>query len=170
MVLGNNYSIQKRQRWQTNVPPLQAILMAMQMHWSNARGIAQCSMTRATSEASGFRHQVTTCLIWPQQLPGWQSTKQQWTNTPTLLAILMAITMQRYNTVCITWLKMFTAFLEAIGCRLWASICSDNIKRTTQRRFVCGILHGQITKKDHEVKGWHQLTIGVWHIKLTRST
>jgi hypothetical protein len=44
---------------------------------------------------------ATTCSILPQQLPGQQAKKQQSTNTPTLLAILMAMKMRQYNTACI---------------------------------------------------------------------
>jgi hypothetical protein len=37
--------------------------LSMQMHWSNAHGIVQCSMTRATLEASGCRHWATSTLL-----------------------------------------------------------------------------------------------------------
>jgi hypothetical protein len=53
--------------------------------------IAQCSMSRATPEATGFRHWATTHPILPQRWPRWQQTKQQWKIAPTLLAFLMAV-------------------------------------------------------------------------------
>jgi hypothetical protein len=56
-------------------------------------------MSRATPEATGRRHRATTCSISPQWPPGRQSTKQQSNNTPTLLAVLMAIAMQWYGTI-----------------------------------------------------------------------
>ncbi len=126
MLFSYNYS--KHKWWwqqKNNVPLLRAILMAMQTHWSwsNAGGIAWCSMTRATPEASGCRHQATFCSILPQRLPG-QSTKWQWKNTLTLLAILMAIAMRWYNTACITQWRRHRASLEATRCHHWASTCS----------------------------------------------
>jgi hypothetical protein len=66
-----------------------AILMAMKACWSNADGIAQCSMSMATLEATGCRHRVTTCSVLPQQPPEQQQTKMQQKNGSTLLAISM---------------------------------------------------------------------------------
>ena len=63
-----------------NVSPTQAILMAMSMWrcWSNACNIAWCSMSRrATPEATGRCHRVTTCSVSPRRPPGRQSSKQQ---------------------------------------------------------------------------------------------
>jgi hypothetical protein len=51
-------------------PPSQAILIAMQAHWSNTIHIAQCDMSMATPEATGCCHWVTTCSVLPQVLPG----------------------------------------------------------------------------------------------------
>ncbi len=61
-------------------------------------GIAQCCMSRATLEAIGHCHWATTHSNLPQRLPGQQTNKQQSTNTPTLLAVLMAMAMRRYVT------------------------------------------------------------------------
>ncbi len=58
-------------------PPLQAILMAMRTHWSDARGIAWFSKSRATLDAPGCRHWMTTSSVLPQQPPGQQKNKQQ---------------------------------------------------------------------------------------------
>jgi hypothetical protein len=40
-------------------------------------GIARCSKSRATLEATGCRHQVTTCSVLPWRPPGRQQTKQR---------------------------------------------------------------------------------------------
>jgi hypothetical protein len=72
--------------------------MAMAVHQSNTDGIALCSMSRATPEATGRWHRATTHSILPQQLPGQQAYKQQSTNTPAKLAILMAMAMHWYVT------------------------------------------------------------------------
>jgi len=64
-------------RWQrrTNVPWLWAILMATRRHWSDMEGIAWCSMTRATPEATGRCHRATNHSISPQRPPGQQQQK-----------------------------------------------------------------------------------------------
>jgi hypothetical protein len=98
MVLGYNYSNQKRQWWQTNAPHPPAISMATAVCRSNTDGIAQCGMSRATPEATGRRHQATTCSVLPQRPPGQQANKQQSTNTPRKQAVLMAMAMHRYVT------------------------------------------------------------------------
>jgi hypothetical protein len=61
----------------TNAPPSCAILMAMRMRGCNAACIAQCSMSRATPEASGRRHWATTCSVLPQWPPEQQKTQQK---------------------------------------------------------------------------------------------
>jgi hypothetical protein len=98
MVLGYNYSNQKRWWWQTNTPHPQAILMATVVHQSNTDGIARCGMSMATLEATGCRHWATTHFKLPQRPPGQQAYKQQSTNTPAKLAILSAMVMPRYVT------------------------------------------------------------------------
>ncbi len=69
-------------RWQNcwrqlNVPPLRHISMAMKARWSNTDGIAWCSMSMATPEATGCCHRATTLSVLPRQPPGWQQTKQR---------------------------------------------------------------------------------------------
>ncbi len=109
--------------------------MAMRMRWSNERGIAQCSKSRATLDAPGSRHWATTCSVLPQQLPGQQANKQQSTNTPKKEPILIAKAMRRYVTACIARWRRSRASLEATGCRHWASIMSNNINWTWLRCF-----------------------------------
>jgi hypothetical protein len=60
------------------------------MRGSNTDGIAQCGMSRATLEATGCRHWATTHSVLPQRPPEQQANKQQSTNTPKKLAMLMA--------------------------------------------------------------------------------
>jgi hypothetical protein len=135
MVLGYDYSKQKRWWWQTNVPHLLAVLIATAVYQSDTVGIARCGMSRATPEATGHRHRATTCSVLPQRLPGQQAYKQQSTNTPAKLVISMAMTMRRYVTAHIARWRRSRASLEATGCHHQASIMPDNIVRTWLRCF-----------------------------------
>ncbi len=135
MVLGYNYSKQKRRWRRTNAPHPPAILMAMAVCWSNTDGIARCGMSTATPEATERQHWATTCSVSPQRLPGQQAYKQQSTNTPAKLAILMAMAMRWYVTACIARWRRSRASLEATGCRHRASIMPDNIVRTWLQQF-----------------------------------
>ncbi len=56
-------------------------------------------------------------------------------NTPTLLAILMAMAMRQYNTVHIAQWRRFRASLEATGCCHRASVWSDSINWSCQHCF-----------------------------------
>ncbi len=109
--------------------------MATAVRRCNTKHITQCSMSRATPEATGRRHWATTCSILPQQPPGQQANKQQSTNTPKKLAVLMAMAMRRYVTACIAQWRRSRASLEATGCCHWASIMSNTINRTWLRWF-----------------------------------
>jgi hypothetical protein len=62
--------------------------------------------------------------------------KLQPTSGPSLLAILMAMVVRWYNTVHITQWRRSRASLEATGRSHWASIMSDNIKRSYLRQFL----------------------------------
>jgi hypothetical protein len=68
------------------------------MRWSNTDGIAQCGMSRATLEATGCR-QATTQNVLPQRPPEQQANKQQSSNTPKKVAMLMAVAVRWYKTV-----------------------------------------------------------------------
>jgi hypothetical protein len=127
MVLGYNYSKQKRRWWQTNAPHPPAILIATVVHRSNTDGIVQCGMPRATPEVTGCRYWATTCSILPQRPPGQQAYKQQSTNTPKKWAILMAMAMRRYVTAHIAQWRRSRTSLEATGRRHQASIMPNNI-------------------------------------------
>ncbi len=109
--------------------------MATAVRRSNTDGIAQCGMSRATLEATGCCHWATTHSVLPQRPPGQQANKQQSTNTPEKVAVLMAMAMRRYVTVHIAWWRRSRASLEATGRCHWASIMSNNINQTWLRRF-----------------------------------
>jgi hypothetical protein len=110
--------------------------MAMAVLRSDTDGIAQCGMSRATPEATGHHHWATTCYILPQRLPGQQANKQQSTNTPKKVAVLIAMAMRRYVTARIArWRRSRASPLEATGRCHRASIMSDNINWTWLRRF-----------------------------------
>jgi hypothetical protein len=130
MVLGYDYSKQKRQWRQTNAPHPPAVLMAMAVRRSDTDGIAQCGMSRATPEATGHRHRATNCSVSSQWPPRQQAYKQQSTNTPAKLAISMAMAMRRYVTAHIARWRRSRASLEATGRHHRASIMPDNIVRT----------------------------------------
>jgi hypothetical protein len=93
-----------------NAPQLRPISKALRMRRSNTDGIAQCSMSRATLEATGCRHRVTTCSVLPQRPPGQQANKQQSTNDSKKVAESMAMAMRRYVTAHIAQWKRFRAF------------------------------------------------------------
>jgi hypothetical protein len=108
--------------------------MATVVRRSNTDSIAQCGMSRATPKVTGRRHQATNCYILPQQPPGQQANKQQSTNTPKKVAVLMAMAMPRYVKACIARWRRSRASLEATGRRHRASIMSNNINRTWLRQ------------------------------------
>ena len=136
MVLGYNYSKQKRRWRQTNAPHLLAVSMATVMRQSNTDSIAQCSMSTATPEATGRRHRATTHSVLPQRPPGQQANNQHSPNTPKKVTILMAMARRRYVTTRIARWKRSRASLEATGRRHRASIMSNNINRTWLRHFL----------------------------------
>ncbi len=105
-----------------NAPRLPAVPMATAVRWSNIDGIAQCSMSRATPEATRRHHWATTHYVLPQRPPGQQANKQQSTNTPKKVAVLMAMAMRWYVTVRIAQWRRSRASLETTGCCHWASI------------------------------------------------
>ncbi len=130
MVLSYSYCWWQNQRWHQHVPPSLAVSMAMAVSQCNTMGITQCSISRATLEATGCWHRAITCSVSPQRPPGQQTNKQQSTSTPTKLAILMAMAMHRYITTRIAWWRRFRVLLVATGHRHRASIMSNNIKGT----------------------------------------
>ncbi len=135
MVLGYDYSKQRRRWRQTNAPHPLAVSIATAVRQSNTDGSAQCGMSRATLEATGRWHWATARSILPQRPLGQQANKQQSTNTPRKLAVLMAMAMHRYVTACIAQWRRSRASLKATGRCHWASIMPNNIHQTWLRRF-----------------------------------
>jgi hypothetical protein len=130
MLFSYGYCRWQNRRWWTNAPHPLAVSMAMAVRRSDTDGIARCGMSRATPEATGRHHRATTCYVLPQRPPGQQANKQQSTNTPKKVAVLMAMAMRRYVTARIAQWRRSRASLEATGRRHRASIMSDNINRT----------------------------------------
>ncbi len=135
MVFGYGYCWWQNQRWRTNAPQPPAVLMATAVRRSNTDGIAWCNMSRATPEATGRRHQATTCSVLPQWPPEQQANKQQSTNTPKKVAMLMTAAVRRYVTARIARWRRSRALLEATGHRHWVSIMSNNMNRIWLRWF-----------------------------------
>ncbi len=135
MLFSYGYCRWQNWRWQTNAPCPPAVSMATAVHRSNTDGIAQWGMSRATLEATGRCHWVTTCYVLPQRPPGQQANKQQSTNTPKKVGVLMAMAMRRYVTARISWWGRSRASREATRRCHRASIMSDNINRTWLRWF-----------------------------------
>jgi hypothetical protein len=124
--------------------------MAMAVQRCNTKRIAQCSMSRATPEATGHRHRATTRSVLPQPMPGQQANKEQSTNTPTKLAALMTMAMRWYVTAHIAQWRRSRALLEATGRRHWASNMSNNIKETWLGCFF-NVFHRQNCRKRSRV-------------------
>ncbi len=140
MVLQICIMIQKRRQWRTNAPHPPAVSIATAVRRSNTDGIAQCGMSRATSEATGCRHWATTHSVLPQRPPGQQANKQQSTKTPKKLATLMTMAMRRYVTAHIAWWRRFRALLEATKRRHRASIAANRHNRSQMCRFIRSFL------------------------------
>ena len=126
MVLRYYYNNRNRRRqWRMNAPPSRAILMDMAVRRCDMECTAQCSMTRASSEATGCRRIA-------------QAAARATTNStimkhvPTLLAISMAIVMQRYYTAHIARWRRFVAFIKTTKRHYRMSTRSDIIKGTRQ--------------------------------------
>ncbi len=167
MLFSYGYGQWQNQWWHQNAPPLRPVLKALRMCWSNTDGITQCGMSGATLEATGRHHWATTCSVSPQRPPEQQANKQQSTNTPKKVAMLMAVAVRRYNTVCIARWRRSRALLEATGCRHWASTMSDNINWTWLRWFFY-VFIVKTVGKGHGSMLRPLFLIGVWHTKRKR--
>ncbi len=168
MVFYYGYCRWQNQQWYQHVTPPTAIWMAMVVCWCDTKCIAQCSMSRATPEATGRWHRAITCSVSPQRPPGQQANKQQSTNITTKLAILMAMAMHRYVTARIAQWRRSRASLEATGCRHRVSIMSDKLNRTWLRWYI-QCFHCQNCRKRSWVDAKRTLfLIGVWNIKRKR--
>ena len=77
------------------------------------------------------------------------ANKTTMTNVPTLLAVLMAVMVQRYDTMCIAQWRRFMAVLKSTKCRHQASTRFNSINQTLQH-WLFLIFH---CEKGHKVKG-----------------
>ncbi len=108
-------------------------------------------------------------LLAPYRPGGHQGDNQpnnNGTHVPTLLAVLIAIAMRRYDTARIAWWRRFVAFIKATKPHHRASTRSDSINVTRQ----CQLFWLFHREKGLQLTCWPLITIGVWHIKLMRST
>ena len=135
IVLHYIYSSRNRQRGRTNVPLLQAILMAMMaVRQCDTERISRCSMTRASPKATGRRHRaVVRATI--------NTTMMKY--VPTFLAISMAIAMRRYYTARIAQWRRFIAFINATKHHHWVSTRSDIAQSNTPMLIVLDISSGK---------------------------
>ncbi len=124
-------------------------------------------MSRATSEATGHRHWATTHSVLPRRPSGQQANKQQSKNTPTLLAILMATAVRRYNTARIAWWTKSRASLEETRHRHRVSIAAITWKGHGYAIFFYGF-HRQHIEKGRGSSQRSLFLIGVLHIKQKR--
>ncbi len=151
MVFGYGYCWWQNQWWRTNAPCPPAVSIAMAVRRSNTDGIPLWGMSRATPEATGRRHWATTHSVLPQRPPGQQANKQQSTNTPKKLAVLMAMAMRRYVTTHIAQWRSFRALLDATKHRYQASIAADSCNWSRMCHFFTSFF---IVNSYKKVAGW----------------
>ncbi len=87
--------------------------------------------------------------IAPVTARGQQANKQQSTNTPTKLAVLMAMVMHQYVTTRIAQWRRSRASLEATGHSHQASTMSNNIKGT----WPCWFFY-MFHRQNHRKRSW----------------
>ncbi len=87
---------------------------------------------------AAIRQLLAPCC--PGGRQGNRQTNNNEKNTPTLLAVLMAMAMCLYVTMCIAQWRWSRVLLEATGCCHWASIMSNDIKGAYLRWFLLRFL------------------------------
>ncbi len=123
--------------------------------------------SRATLEATGHHYWTTTISLLPRRPPGQQQTKQWWKSGPTLMAILMAVAVPRYNTACIARWRRSRVLVEANGCRHWARHATNSCNWSSICRNI-SVFYSQLIEKGRGLMLRPQSTKGVWHIKWKR--
>jgi hypothetical protein len=151
-----------------NAPCPLAVLMATAVRRSNTDSIARYGMSRATPEATGCRHWATTCSVLPQRPPGQQANKQQSTNTPKKLAVLMVVVMHRCLTAHIAQWRRFRALLDATKRCHRASIAAGSCNRSCMCRFFTSFFIVNSYKKGCRLTLRPLFSIEVLHIKQKR--
>jgi hypothetical protein len=163
MVLSYNNVRQKWRQQRMKAPPSQAISIAMAVRRCNIAFNTQCSMTRASPEAEATerRHRATSHSVSPGQPPGQQSTQQLCKMYPLCWSFWWPSRCGG-NTTCIAQWRRFVA-----KRRHRVSTRSDIINWTCLPLFQGYIISLSNCWKRAQVA---LITIGVWHIKLMRST
>jgi hypothetical protein len=138
------------------------------MRRSNTDGIAQCGMSRATLEATGRQHWVATCSGSPQRPPGQQANKQQSTNAPKKVAVLMAMATCRYVTLHIAQWRRFRALLDATKKPPSGKYCGRSLQSVTHEPVFYKKFHRQLIQKGRRLTLRPLFSIGVLHIKQKR--
>ncbi len=147
MLFSYGYGQVQNWRWRTNAPPSRPISKALRMCQSNTDGIAQCNMSRATLEATGHQHRVTTHSVLPQRPPGQQANKQQSINAPKKVSVLMAMATRRYVTVHIARWRRFKALLDATKRHHRASIAANCCNQSRMCQFFMSFFIINLYKK-----------------------
>ena len=162
-------SVQQKSWWQwRNVPPLQAISMAMLMHFeviqSTSSDPAWPGLHRKPLDAA------TEWLLAPYsptaarkkiQNKGEQIHPLCW---PCWWPLQCSVTIPHTSPIVGgTWLHK-KPLVATIG-QVFAPIASIG----HAYRVFCSKFHCQHVEKGHEAKGWSLLTIGVWHVKMMKS-
>jgi hypothetical protein len=101
----------------------------------------------ALPDAACPGHWVTTCSVSPQQPPGQQANKQQSTNTPKQLAVLMAMAMRRYVTAHIARWRRFRALLDATKRHHRASIAANSCNQSRMYQIFTSFFIVNLNKK-----------------------
>ncbi len=159
MVFGYGYCWWQNWQWQTNAPHPLSVSMAMAVCRINTDGIAQCGMSRATLEATGRRHRATIRSVLPQRPPEQQANKQQSTNTPKKLAVLMAMAMQWYVTAHHAWWRRFSD----------SKYCGWQLQLVMHVPVFYKFFHCQLVQKGRRLTLRPLFSIGILHIKQKRS-
>ena len=158
MVLSYNYAKQYRRRRHTNAPPLRAISMAMVRRWSDTFGFTRCSMSRANRkplDATIGRLLAPYCL---GRQPEQQQTKRG--------CKCVHCWPFWWPLQCTCNIPRASPFTKATKHRHRVSTHS-NIKKGTHQLRLFRTFHRE---KELKLTCWPLLTMGLWHIKLMRST
>ncbi len=94
-----------------------------------------------------------------------QANKQQSTNAPKRVAVLMAMAMRQYVTMHIARWRRFRALLDATKRHHRASIVADLCNRSRICRFFMSFFFVKIVQKGHRLMLRPLFSIGVLHIK-----
>jgi hypothetical protein len=91
------------------------------VRWCHTEHIAQCSMTRASPEATGRSHRATTRSVLPRWPPGRQPTQRLCKMYPLCWPFRWPSQCAGTHNARISQWRRFVAFIKATKCRHWAS-------------------------------------------------